>query len=58
MLADVVGQPFWKERFQKATWWDHICGECGNVIAVGVVYRVTCWKRGRFFRWKKSCEIC
>ena len=50
-------RPFFKERYQVASR-PHICKDCGEPIEEGELYRVTVWKPGRWFQWKKSHEVC
>lgn len=50
-------RPFYKERYQVASK-VHTCKDCGEDIQEGWSYRVTVWKTGRWFQWKKSHEIC
>lgn len=61
ILSDVKEREFQREREQVATRPrddEHICKDCGEPISLGLVYRVTVWKKGRWFQWKKSHIIC
>ena len=56
-LRDRPAEPFYKERFQRATLYDHICHDCGELIPIGTIYRVVCWKK-KWFSWKKIHDLC
>lgn len=57
-FIEAIAEPFFKERTQRATWYEHVCKNCGQVIQLKESYRVEVWKKGKRFVFKKSHIIC